>query len=133
VPTFDRVERNRLIRFVVVGGSSTAVTLAIYIVAIGLGAWYPMAAAVAYAAGIVNGYTWNRRWTFRAGAFHLPEFVRYVLVQGSGLVVNVIGLAFAVESLGLAELAAEMVTLVPIVLVTYAINRRWTFRTQPEP
>jgi putative flippase GtrA len=111
----------------VVGGLSTAVTLVIFSVGIALGIWYPVAAAVGYAAGIVNGYTWNRRWTFEAGDFHLPEFSRYLLVQGGGLVANLIGLAFAVETLGMVKLAAEIITLIPIVLVTYFLNRWWIF------
>jgi putative flippase GtrA len=125
--TLYREERNRLVRFIVVGGSSTAITLAIFTASIGLGVWYPIGAALGYAAGILNGYTWNRRWTFEAGAFHLPEFSRYVLVQGGGLVANVAGLTFAVEVLSMPKLPAEIATLIPIVLVTFLLNRRWTF------
>jgi putative flippase GtrA len=110
-----------------VGGLSTAVTLVIFSVGIAVGIWYPLAAAVGYAAGIVNGYTWNRRWTFETGPFHLPEFSRYVAVQGGGLLANVLGLAFAVEALGISEFPAEVATLIPIVLVTYFLNRWWTF------
>jgi putative flippase GtrA len=126
----DRAERIRLLRFVVVGGSSTAITLAIYTTALVLGVWYVLAAALGYAAGILNGYTWNRKWTFEVGAFHLPEFSRYVIVQGGGLLANVLGLAFTVEAFGMAEFAAEIVTLIPIVLVTYFLNRRWTFESR---
>jgi putative flippase GtrA len=132
---FDGAERNRLIRFAIVGGSNTAVALVLYTVAVGLGVWYPVAALLGYAAGMANGYTWNRLWTFQAGSFHLPEFSRYVLVQGCGMVANVVALAVAVEALAIGEIIAEIVTLPPIVLVTYLANRHWTFReraaTQP--
>ena len=123
-------KRNRLLRFVVVGASSTAVTLLVYAGALAVGAWYPLAAFVGYAAGIVNGYTWNRIWTFQTGPFDLPEFSRYLVIQGSGLFANVLGLLFAVEVLGLGKFAAEVATLVPIVLVTFLANRRWTFRAR---
>jgi putative flippase GtrA len=132
VPAFDRAEQTRLIRFVLVGGSSTVLTLTIYAVTIELGVWYLIAAILGYAAGIVNGYTWNRLWTFRSGSFHLPEFTRYVVVQGSGLGANLIGLAVAIEALGMGEFIAEIATLVPIVLVTYLVNRWWTFRPRAE-
>jgi putative flippase GtrA len=125
---FDGAERNRLVRFVVVGLSNTALTLLVYVIGVGLGAWYPAAAALGYAAGMVNGYTWNRRWTFQSGPFDLAEFSRYVLVQGSGLVLNVLGLVLAVDSIGMGKLTAEVVTLIPIVLITYSVNRFWTFR-----
>lgn len=129
---FDGAEQRRLIRFAIVGASNGAVTLVVYTAAIALGVWYPVAASLGYAAGILNGYTWNRTWTFQTGSFHLPEFSRYVLVSGCGLAANVIGIIFAVEVLGLGELAGEIASLLPIVLVTYVVNRWWTFRPRPE-
>ncbi|HEX6586571.1 MAG TPA: GtrA family protein [Solirubrobacterales bacterium] len=126
-----RDELTRLIRFGVVGGTNGAATLLVYWVLAGLGVPYLLAAVLGYAAGMVNGYTWNRLWTFETGSFHGPEFVRYVLVQGTGLVVNLVGLAFAIEALGIDELLAELLTLVPIVLGTYWLNRYWAFRARP--
>jgi putative flippase GtrA len=127
-----REERTRLIRFALVGGTSTLVTLLSYALLIGVGAAYPVAAVLGYAAGIVNGYTWNRVWTFETGSFHLPEFSRYVVVQGSGLAANLVGLVLLVEALDLDRLVAEIISVVPIVLVTYLLNRWWTFRPRAE-
>jgi putative flippase GtrA len=121
-------ERTRLVRFVLVGGSNTLITLLVYSVALHLGVWYPIAAGLGYAAGIVNGYTWNRTWTFETGTFHLPEFSRYVVVQVGGLGANVLGLTLAVEILGMGKLTGELVTLAPIVLVSFILNRWWIFR-----
>jgi putative flippase GtrA len=126
-----REERARAIRFAVVGGSSTLITLLTYAVLEGVGTPYALAATLGYAAGILNGYTWNRLWTFETGPFHLPEFFRYVVVQGSGLVANLLGLVLLVEALHLDKLLAEILSVVPIVLVTYLFNRWWTFRRPP--
>jgi putative flippase GtrA len=117
-------------RFVLVGGSNTALALLVFSVAISLGTWYPIAAALGYSAGIVNGYTWNRIWTFEAGTFHLPEFSRYAAVQVGGLVANVLGLAFAVETLGMEKIPGEIATLVPLALATFLLNRWWAFRSR---
>jgi putative flippase GtrA len=127
----ERKVRIRLVRFVLVGGSSTLVTVLIYAMLIELGASYPISAALGYAAGIVNGYTWNRLWTFESGPFHLPEFSRYVVVQGGGLAANLLGLVLLVEVIGIGELWAEIISVVPIVLVTFSLNRWWTFRPRP--
>ena len=119
-------------RFALVGASNAAVTLAVYIVAIQLGVWYPLAAALGYLAGIANGYTWNMRWTFRTGSFQSGEFLRYVLVAGAGLLANIVGITVAVETLGLQKLIGEVVTLIPIALATYLANRAWVFHERLE-
>jgi putative flippase GtrA len=131
-PSLDRAEGARLIRFGVVGVSNGVVTFGLYAALVGLGIDYLVAAAVGYAAAILNGYTWNRIWTFQAGPFHLPGFSRYLLVSVGGLVANLLGLRLAVEYLEMGELVAEVVTLTPIVLVTFSLNRRWTFRPTTE-
>jgi putative flippase GtrA len=118
----------RLIRFALVGGSNTLVTIVSYAVLIEIGVAYLLAAVIGYVAGILNGYTWNRLWTFETGPFHLPEFSRYVVVQLSGLVMNLLLLLILIETFDLAKGLAEILSVVPIVLLTYSLNRSWTFR-----
>jgi putative flippase GtrA len=124
----ERSERGRLIRYAVVGASSGAVTLSLFAIGLELGIWYPVAAAIGYAAGIANGYTWNRLWTFQTGPFHGPQFLRYLIVSVCGLIANALGVLVGVGGLGWSEFAAEIAALVPIVLATYAANRLWIFR-----
>ena len=121
-----------MVRFALVGASNGAVTLAVYLLMIAVGLWYPLAATLGYLAGIANGYTWNMRWTFRTGSFHSPEFLRYFLIAGVGLLANAIGITIAVEALGMQKTIAEVVTLIPIVLASYLANRAWVFRERLE-
>jgi putative flippase GtrA len=118
----------RLIRFALVGGSNTLVTIVSYAALIEIGVAYLLAAVIGYVAGILNGYTWNRLWTFETGPFHLPEFSRYVVVQLSGLVMNLLLLLILIETFALPTGLAEILSVVPIVLLTYSLNRSWTFR-----
>jgi putative flippase GtrA len=128
----QREDRTRLVRFAIVGGSNTLVTLLSYAGLLELGTPYLVAAAIGWAAGTLNGYTWNRLWTFETGPFHLPEFFRYVAAQASGLTVNLLGLLLLVELLGLEKLVAEAISVIPIVLVSYSLNRWWTFRPRTQ-
>ncbi len=129
----SKLADHRLLRFALVGGSSTVVTLVVYAAALAVDTWYPLAAFIGYAAGIVNGYTWNRTWTFQTGTFHFPEFSRYTAVQGSGMLANLLGLTLGIEVLGLGELVAEVATLIPIIIATFLANQRWTFRPRSAP
>jgi putative flippase GtrA len=117
----------RFLRFAVVGGSNGAVTIGTYSVLLAIGVAYPIAAVAGYLAGIVNGYTWNRIWTFETGPFHLPEFSRYVVVQGFGLLLNLALLYALIEALETPKALAEVISVVPVVLLTFILNRRWTF------
>jgi putative flippase GtrA len=117
----------RFLRFALVGGSNGAVTVGVYTLLLALEVAYPVAAVIGYLAGIVNGYTWNRLWTFETGPFHLPEFTRYVAVQGFGLVLNLVILYALIEGLETQKAIAEILSIVPVVLLTFILNRRWTF------
>jgi putative flippase GtrA len=128
-------DNRRFLRFAVVGGSNGVVTFTVYTLLLAIGVAYPVAAIVGYAAGILNGYTWNRLWTFETGSFHFPEFSRYVVVQGSGLLLNLLLLYVLIDRLGMARGLSEILSIVPVVLLTYIFNRWWTFqpRTRSQP
>jgi putative flippase GtrA len=118
----------KVIRFAVVGLTSTAISLAVYGLLLLVGLPYPVAGFLSYGAGIVNGYTWNRIWTFRAGPFQRRQFVRYVIVQTGLAIANAGGLALAVQTFGASKVTAEIVVLPLLVLGGFVVNRDWTFR-----
>src|SRR5205085_2496164 len=70
-------------RFGVVGVGNTLLSLAAYEALAAAGLPAAAAGAAAFSAGAVNGYLWNRRWTFRA-----PDSagarLRYLVVQLGG-------------------------------------------------
>jgi putative flippase GtrA len=105
-------------RFVLVGASNTALSLAVYVVADGAGAPSVLAGALGFAAGAVNGFVLNGRWTFRTRGSKL----RYLAVQLAGL-----GATAGLLALLGGGLGAYVVT-IPIVTVgTFAGNRAWAF------
>jgi putative flippase GtrA len=121
-------EAVRLIRFCGVGATNTVITLATFDLLVHLGTASWAASAVAFAAGALNGYHWNARWTFagraqRAAATRL----RYVAVQGAGTVVSAIGVLAVQDALGLAHLAAELVILPMVTALMYGLMRSVVF------
>jgi putative flippase GtrA len=118
----------KLVRFGLVGLTSTVISLAVYGLLLLVGLPYPAAGFLSYGAGIVNGYTWNRVWTFQAGAFQKRQFARYGIVQTGAAAANAGGLALAFQIFGASEIAAEVVVLPLLVCAAFVINRDWTFR-----
>ncbi len=125
---------HQFVRFCIVGLSNTALSLVVFVIAVSVGVPYLAASAGAFAAGALNGYTLNRVWTFKAGSFRAQGLARYVLVQGLGLGLNVGLLAALVELLDVASIPAQAMVLPAISILTFALNRRWTFgRSAQQP
>ena len=115
------------LRFCVVGATNTAVSLATFWVLLHVGVHYVLAAALAFAAGAVNGYVLNRTWTFRADGSWRAR-VLYVAVQLLGLGLNVTLVWLLVEAAGLGELLAQVLALPPVTVTTFTLSRQVVFR-----
>lgn len=124
----------RIVRFCEVGATNTVLTLAAYaaLVAAGCPPW--ASSALAFAAGAVNGYHWNARWTFAGhGAPPARARRRYVAVQGLGSAASALGVGVAHGALGLGHLPAELGVLPCVTAVTYALMRSVVFAGGPAP
>jgi len=114
-------------KFALVGVSNTLLSLVVYSVLVGAGEWYPLAAGMAFAAGAVNGYVLNRRWTFRRGSAGAP--LRYVAVQLLGLGATELLLWALVSAAGIEKVAGYLLTVGAVTAGTFLANRNWTFGT----
>jgi putative flippase GtrA len=129
-----RAEIVRLVRFCEVGATNTVVTLVAFAVLVHGGCPGWLASALAFAAGAVNGYHWNTRWTFadrRADGKDDRARLRYLGVQGLGSALSALGVLGAHDALGLAHLAAEAVILPGVTVLTYGLMRRVVFPSRP--
>lgn len=137
VPATDRQARVRgelrmVGAFVAVGAVVAATNLATYAAMLAAGLPYPVAAVVGFLVSTVVSYTGNRRFTFvdappPTGA----QMGRFLLVQLTGLGVNLAVLTLGVQAAGLHELPAEVVASAVQSTFTFLANRLWTFRAPP--
>jgi putative flippase GtrA len=122
-------ELTRIVRFGSVGASNTAITLGVFAVLVHLGCQGWVASAIAFAAGAVNGYHWNTRWTFADRAARgAATRLRYLAVQGNGSAVSALGVLGAERGLGLAHLPAELAILPLVTGLTYVLMRSLVFQ-----
>lgn len=115
----------QLARYGAVGVANTLLSAACYAALLALGADPVAAATVAFALGSVNGFLWNRRWTFAGRGDASP--VRYVTVQAAGLAAT--DLLIGALDPGLGHALAYAVTTGSVTLATFAANRRFSFPT----
>lgn len=118
----------QFVKFVLIGLLSTVINFVIYASLLALGVHYLQAAVVAFAVATLNSYTWNRVWTFRAGAHHTERLLKFTLVQLTGLTVNLVALALFVEYLSVNKLIAQLLANIFVIVTNFSGNKFWTFR-----
>jgi putative flippase GtrA len=123
----------QFVKFGIVGVSNTLIFFLVYTLLLKVfGVWYVAASGIGFAVGAVNGFLWNRRWTFSGHVGDALTPVRWFVVQTSGLLAN-LGLVYLfVDGAGLGELIGQAITIVIVTVLTFFANRAWTFRIQPE-
>jgi len=114
-----------VVLFATVGVVNTLLSLAVYSALLSLGTGYLVAAPMAFAAGALNGYLLNARFTFRRPRSR-RSLARYVVAQASaaGLAdVLLWGLVAATRE----EVAAYAATLVLVAAGSFLASRTWVF------
>jgi putative flippase GtrA len=121
-----RAEATRqLARFLAVGVGNTLISFVVYRVLLALGTWYVVAAPLAFAVGAVNGYIFNRRWTFAARDSTRARLL-YVGVAVLGAVATSLLVPLFVAA-GAGKVIAYLAAIPPVTLCMFAANRLWTF------
>lgn len=116
-----------LLRYGAVGGVATAAHYLLLWALVELGHWPPPLAAGAGAAlGAQLGFVGNRWFTFEHQGPWFAAWWRFQLTALLGGVTSVLVVALGVR-LGLHYLLAQMAATLLALVLTYAINRRWTF------
>jgi putative flippase GtrA len=116
----------QLTRFVVVGVGNTAVSFVAYRLLLAVTTPYVVAAALAFAAGALNGYVFNRRWTFVARDSMRARLI-YVAVQATGAATASLLVFALVHAFGLGKVEAYLAALPPVTVCMFVANRFWTF------
>ncbi len=118
----------QFVKYGIVGASNTVLTFALYTILVEIGVQYLVALLLGYLAGSLNSYLLNRRWTFRAGHLaHTSVGPRFAIVQVLAIVANLGLLYLLVHDLEVHKILAQAILTVPVLAVTFFVNRAWSF------
>ncbi len=123
----------RLPIYAAVGGVATAVhyaLLALLVERWGWPAW--QAAGLAAMVGAQVAYAGNRAFTFAHRGAVLRSWPRFQLTALAGAAFGMV-LVAASQVLGAHYFVGQVLATVLSMLLTYVINRRWTFPPRPDP
>lgn len=118
-----------LVRFGVVGASGYAVNLGVFALSVhALGIDYRLAAVLAFLAGVLNNFWWNRHWTFGAAEGHAGfQAARFFTVSLAAFAVSFVILQALVSAAGLAEVLAQAIAIVVATPLNFLGNKLWSF------
>lgn len=130
IPALNLTVVVQFLKFGIVGVSNTLLFFATYTLLLKVfGVWYIAASGIGFAVGATNGFLLNRRWTFHGHVGDGLTPMRWAIVQGCGLGLN-LGLVYLfVHDLGMDKLIGQIPATAIVTVLTFAANRSWTFRT----
>lgn len=118
----------QLVKYGIVGATNTILTFVIYSAGVLLHVDYLVALLIGYLVGSLNSYLLNRRWTFRAGHLaHSTAGTRFAVVQVFAIAANEGLLYLLVDVVHVERIGAQAILTVPVLLVTFYVNRVWSF------
>ena len=117
----------RFLRFLAVGGLSTAVQFMILSALVEWSVASPVhASALGYAGSASLNYVLNRRFTFRSSNTHHSAVPRFIIMCLAALVLNTALFAVLYRS-GLHYVVCQVLTTVVVVVFNFAVASRWVF------
>jgi len=115
-------------RYAGVGALATGVHYAVLVACVELAHWPAwVASGVGALVGAQVAYAGNRWYTFTHRGPLLPSWLRFHATALLGALVGMAVVALGVR-LGLHYLVAQVVATLLAMLLTYAVNRGWSFR-----
>jgi putative flippase GtrA len=113
-------------RFLLVGVMNTVISFIAYRLLLALATPYVIAAALGFSVGAVNGYVFNRRWTFSARDTARARLI-YVAVQAAGAASTSLLVLLFVQGFAVDKVGAYVAAIPAVTVCTFMANRLWTF------
>lgn len=123
----------QFIAFNIVGLLNTAIDFLLFTLLIWFGAYYLLAQAIAYGAGMVNSFALNSRYTFGkkdssfSGSQQLKMSVRFIAWNSIVLGITLLLLAALTEWWGPGEVIAKLIVTVVTVAINFYGSKKWVF------
>lgn len=121
------------VRYAGVGAAATAAHYALLAFLVERAHWHaPLAAALGATLGAQVAFVGNRAFTFAHRGPWLSAWWRFQLTAVLGAAVSATSVA-AGAAAGLHYLAAQVIGTALALMLTYSVNRRWSFGHRPAP
>lgn len=127
---FKKEEFQCLVKFGITGVINTLVDIGVFtILSVVLGLNVFFGQCCGFAAGMLNSYLVNRKWTFKScDRFFSLQLIKFIITNFTILAISLLLLKVFIEFFGLGKLIAKLATTCITLLLSFFINRFWVFR-----
>ncbi len=80
-----------------------------------------------YFIGLINGFIWNKKWTFKSSRHFSKEIIPFLIVFGISYAVNLVIVVLSVETFYVNPNIAQILGIVVYSSTNFLINKYWTF------
>ena len=123
----------KLVRFILVGGSTSIVCLVlIWLMVDGLHLHVVLGSTIAVILASLYNYCLHYYWTFSSDTSHGFVLIKYSLMCLGGLVINGLVMYFGVTVLSVHYLMVQLLASVMLVLWSFTISFLWVFSSKPK-
>jgi len=123
-------EYRRILKFSIVGGSGILVNEGLlWLLTEIIGVFYLLSGLIAVEASILSNFILNDIWTFkdrRNGSF-LSRMLKFNIARAIIIIIN-IGVLWALTSLGLNYLIANLIGIIAATVFTYTSSLKWVWK-----
>jgi putative flippase GtrA len=127
MPYTDREKLAQLLRFALVGGTTALIYTAGYLVLRQTGIMPTFAATLAYLMAIIVQYIGHSGYTFRRRFGDVGQIIRFLSLNGLGLVAAVTITFFLTNAFGAPDWAASVAVVVTLPALNWILMRLWVF------
>ena len=118
----------KLIKFCIVGGLNTLITLGVYYLLVFLGVNYLISNIFGYFAGIVNSYIFNNSWVFRdSSKKHVFKITKFLLINAIVLLLSEGLLYLFVSIFGIGKYFAILIVVPITTIINYLCYNYFVF------
>ena len=122
----------QFIKFGIVGGSNTAISLAIYYIIYWINPkWYMVGNVAGWVISVANAFFWNNKYVFKSYSEGVKQLLKRIgktyLSYGATFLLSTIFLYVEVDILHWSAVICPLINLVLTIPLNFLLNKFWTF------
>lgn len=116
------------IKFSIVGFGNLIISLITYYILVYFSINYQIANIGGFVTGSINGYIWNKIWTFKNSEKNVSSIIKFYLAYLGTWFLSAFLLYFWIEILGISGIVAPIINIFITTPINYLMNKFWVFK-----